>query len=225
MQAFPRTKFIPPLAHRDLFQREGLADWLQRELPLSRLVLLSAPAGYGKTTLLSSLPRILPDYALAWLALEAQDNDPARFLSVLAEALSTIHSVLKTTINEIPPGNMPAGAVLRQAAAELINALLTLPAPPCIVVLDDLHEINHPVIYEMLDYLLEQAPPQLHLAVSSRLTPPLQLNRLRARRQMAELDMSALSFRADESRLFLNDLLKLDLNERDLLALDRKSVV
>ncbi|MCE1252210.1 MAG: LuxR C-terminal-related transcriptional regulator [Anaerolineae bacterium] len=229
MQAFPRTKFIPPLAQRDLFPRVGLLSWVQRELPLSRLVLLSAPAGYGKTTLLSALPAILPDYALAWLALEPDDNDPARFLNALGEALAGVHPQLKTVILEnsaalFAPGggNLPVFA-LRQVMTALVNALLALSVPPCILVLDDLHEIKHPAIYEMLDYLLEQQPPQLHLAVSSRLTPPLQLNRLRARRQLAELNMADLSFNADESRLFTNEVLKLGLSERDLDALQQKT--
>jgi LuxR family maltose regulon positive regulatory protein len=91
----PKTKLSPPIPHREIIPREHLTRWMQEALPSMRLVLLCAPAGYGKTTLLATLPTAAPDYRLAWIALDADDNDPVRFLSGLGEALQAIDPRLR----------------------------------------------------------------------------------------------------------------------------------
>ena len=98
MQTLPQTKFVSPTPHRELISRNNLTTWLQQELPASRLVLISAPAGYGKTTLLSGLPQALPQFNLAWLTLDEEDNEIVRFLTGLGEALTGIHPHLKQMI-------------------------------------------------------------------------------------------------------------------------------
>jgi LuxR family transcriptional regulator, maltose regulon positive regulatory protein len=229
MPTLPQTKFFPPLPHRELIPRDSLTGWLKEELPVSRLVLLSAPAGYGKTTLLASLPQVLPDYPLAWLALDKDDNDGVRFLSGLGEALDAIESRLKAVITSqlaVSTGLVSGGATvlpLQQVMAEVINVVLERSLPPFILALDDLHEINNPAIFEALDYLLDHMPPQMHLAAATRRNPPLYLHRLRARRQLAELEMSDLCFDLHESQFFLNDLLHLGLSENDVRILLQKT--
>ena len=229
MQALPRTKFFPPLTQREIITRADLTGWLQQEIPASRLVLLSAPAGYGKTTLLSTLPQALPDYPLAWLALDGEDDDPVRFLTGLGEALANIDPRIKQGIENQLAGS--AGLVssgdivltLRQVMVSLINTILNLPAPDCILILDDLHEITLPAIYEALDYLIANLPPQLHVTISTRREPPLHLNSLRSRRQLAELDLTDLRFDLEESQRFLNGLLDLRLSEADISSLHQKT--
>ncbi len=229
MQTLPKTKFCAPIPHRELIPRADLTAWLRKELPASRLILLSAPAGYGKTTLLSGLPEAAPEVRLAWLALDGEDNDLVRFLSGLAEALSAVHPQLKQLIEDqiAASTGLVSGSAsvvpLRQVMVLLINAVLSLPAPACILALDDLQEITSPAIFEALDYLLENLPPQMHLAVATRSEPPLRLQRLRARRQLAELKMADLRFDLGESQRFLNDLLGLGLSEADLQALQQKT--
>ncbi|MDR3574525.1 MAG: LuxR C-terminal-related transcriptional regulator [Anaerolineaceae bacterium] len=229
MQTLPRTKFIPPLPQREIIVRADLTAWLQNEIPVSRLVLVSAPAGYGKTTLLSSLPQALPDYRLAWLALDVEDNDPVRFLAGLGEALAAIDPRLKQSIENQLSGS--AGIVsgsdtvlpLRQVMVVLINTILNLPACDCILVLDDLHEIALPAIYEALDYLIDNLPPQLHVVLSTRREPHLRLNALRARRQLVELDSRHLRFDLAESQRFLNGTLDLRLSEAEVSSLHQKT--
>ena len=229
MQALPRTKFFPTLPQREIIARADLATWLQQEIPASRLVLVTAPAGYGKTTLLSTLPQVMPDYHLAWLGLDAEDNDPIRFLTGLGEAFSSIDPLIKLGIdNQLASSaglvSSGDGALpLRQVMVTLINTILNLPAPPCILILDDLHEITLPAIYEALDYLIDNLPTQLHVILSTRRQPTLHLNPLRARRQMAELDSTDLRFDLEESQRFLNGLLDLRLSEADIGSLYRKT--
>ncbi len=229
MQTLPRTKFCPPQPHREVIRRSQWIDWLRGELPPSRLVLLAAPAGYGKTTLLSALPEALPAFRLGWFALDGEDNDLVRFLSGLGEALANIHPELKQTLTGQVAANAGllgrAGAAfpVQQSMALLVNAVVNLPAPPGILVLDDLHEIANPAVYAALDYLLDKLPEQLHLVIATRHEPPLRLSQLRARRQLAELTAAQLAFDVQESGRFLNELLRLELSPADLLALQRKT--
>jgi len=229
MQTLPKTKFHPPLPNREIISRSDLSIWLQKELPVSRVALLSAPAGYGKTTLLTTLPDVLPDYYLTWLTLDKEDNDLIRFLSGLGEALFSIDPQLKQVIETqigVSTGLISGGATifpLRQTFALLINTMINLSLPPCILVLDDLHEIVNPAIYDGLNYLIDNQPPQIHLAISTRHDPPLRLNRLRARRQLAELNMSDLRFDLEESQRFINELLQLGLSDTDLTSLYKKT--
>ncbi|HPH94842.1 MAG TPA: LuxR C-terminal-related transcriptional regulator [Anaerolineaceae bacterium] len=218
MNSLPQTKFSPPYSRRDLLPRPDLMDWLRQELPANRLVLVSAPAGYGKTTLLSSIPEVLPDYKLAWLGLDAEDNDPPRFLAGLAEALGRVDERLKIILDEQTAATIgllsgeSGSLALRQAVVALINAEEQF-SLPLVVVLDDLHEVTTPAITEALDYWVEHMPARMHLVIATRHEPPLHLGRFRARRLMAELDMSGLRFDLAESQQFLNGLLGLNLSE------------
>jgi LuxR family transcriptional regulator, maltose regulon positive regulatory protein len=228
MQTLPRTKFRLPLPHHQLITRKALVDWLQKEAPANRLTLLSAPAGYGKTTLLAALPEALPGMPLGWLSLDNEDNDPVRFLSGLGEALNQVDTRLYAAATE--QAGALAGLVggptvfpLRQAMVQVINSVIDLPVSEFVLVLDDLHLLTSTEIYEALDYLLDHLPPQMHIAVATRYEPPLQLNRLRARRQLAELDITSLRFDLQESRQFMNETLGLGLNEDDLRTLLRKT--
>ena len=229
MQTLPITKFCAPLPHHEVIARPDLTHWLQKELPCSRLALLSAPAGYGKTTLLSTLPEALPGLHLAWFALDAEDNDPVRFLGGLAEALSAIEPQLKQVIENqltitagLISGSSPASS-FQQALTILINCIVSRPVAEFILVFDDLHEITNPVLFEALDYLIDKQPPQMHLAISTRYEPSINLNRLRARRQIVELTMQELSFDLEESRRLLNGLLHLGLSSVDLERLQQKT--
>ena len=228
MPNLPQTKFIAPQPHRELIARASLTRWLQKELPASRLVLLSAPAGYGKTTLLASLAQALPTYQLAWMALDGEDNDAVRFLSGLGEALQAVDPRLKAVITEqlaASTGLVGGGAALplQQVMTTLINTVVECQLAPFILALDDLHEVNNPAIFEALDSLLDYLPAQMHLAAATRHTPPLYLHRLRARRQLAELEMADLRFDLQESQLFLNHLMHLEFSETDVRALQQKT--
>jgi len=183
------------------------------------LTLLSAPAGYGKTTLLAALPVAYPDLSLAWLSLDEEDNDPARFLTAFIVALQHLNPTCGAAAQSLLTSQVQRGADVRRVASVLINDVLETLIHPFAVILDDLHLISQPSIYVALDYLLEHRPPQMHIIAASRVDPPLALARLRARGEMAELRLAELRFSDDEAMTFLNDRLQLGLsaNELDLL--------
>jgi len=178
----------------------------QLEAALTRpLTVIAAPAGFGKTTLLAAW-RSTPDGArhpLAWVSLDATDNDPARFWGYVVAALRTVRPDVGTATQAAlrTPGALPeaiASAVVRDLAGQRTDLVL---------VLDDYELIEAAPIHRGLAYLVEHAPPGLHLVVLSRTTPPLPLARLRARGQLAEIGANLLRFDVDETTTFFAERL------------------
>jgi LuxR family maltose regulon positive regulatory protein len=219
--AFPRT--------RDAFSRT-------RDAFPRALTLVSAPAGFGKTTLISEwvtgCSQLEPKVRTAWLSLDGGDNDPARFLAYLIAALRTIEArheyagnIGKGVLGVLqspevagattPP---PTEAIL----TSLINDLADLP-DGLILVLDDYHLIEAQAIHEALIFLLEHLPPQMHLVIATREDPPLSLARLRAQGQLTELRASDLRFTSAEAAEFLNQVMGLDLAAEDIAVLERRT--
>jgi LuxR family maltose regulon positive regulatory protein len=217
------TKFFPPLLREDVIPRHHLLDHLHTSLISHPLTLLSAPAGYGKTTLLAALPPAYPDLPLAWLTLDEEDNDPARFLSAFIVALQQLNPNCGTTAQSLLTSHVHRGADARRVASVLINDMLETISQPFAVILDDLHLINQPSIYVALDYLLEHRPPQMHLVVAGRVDPPLALARLRARGEVAELRLTELRFSDVEVMTFLNDRLQLGISSDELALLQSRT--
>lgn len=214
-----RTKLV----HRpDLVKR--LNDGLNR-----KLTLISAPAGFGKTTLVSSwvdsLRRNTADEdqkenKLAWLSLDERDNDQTRFLVYLISALRTIKEnfasgVLSTLQSPQPP---PYETTLTSLINEVPNNLDRI-----VLVLDDYHLIEAPSVHDALIFLLENQPPNFHLVIATREDPSLKLARLRARGQLTELRAADLRFTSSEAAEFLNQVMGLDLATDDVVALEART--
>jgi LuxR family maltose regulon positive regulatory protein len=185
------TKLHVPAVRSELVQRPRLLGRLDAGLD-RKLTLLSAPAGFGKTTLLCEwitgrdpLPRV------AWLSLDEDDNDAARFWTYVTTALQTTHpGIGQETLQMLQaPQLSSAPAVL----TPLLNAIAAL-SQPILLVLDDYHLIANQAIHEALAFVLEHQPPNLHLALSTRADPPLPTYRLRARGQLVELRSGDLRF-------------------------------
>jgi len=195
-----QTKFDPPRLQDDVVLRSRLVDTLHAVVNSRPLTLLSAPAGYGKTTLLASLT----DIPLAWVSIDEEDNDPARFFIALLKALQKLDPGFGENIQSLLSSlENPAGES-RRIISTFINEILEK-LPETLLVFDDLHVISEPVIYSALDYLLEHLPSQMHLIIATRQDPPLSLARLRARGQLAEFRAPDLRFTTDEANLFLNE--------------------
>jgi LuxR family maltose regulon positive regulatory protein len=224
--------YIPPI-RPELVSRPRLIQRLNAGLPtrsgLSRtpdafsraLTLVSAPAGFGKTTLVSewvhAMGRVSPPIAVAWLWLDEDDNDPARFLAYLIAALRTIEAsigkgVLSALQSLQPP---PAEAVL----ISLINEIAATPSS-IILVLDDHHTIESSPVDDALAFLLERLPVNMHLVIATREDPHLPLARLRARGQLTEVRASDLRFTSSEAAEFMNQAMGLDLSAEDIAALE-----
>ena len=185
--------YIPPL-RPNVVIRPRLLEQLNEGLH-RKLILISAPAGFGKTTLVSEWVEGIERLA-AWLSLDEGENDPARFLTYLVAALQTIapnigEVVLSVLQSPQPP---PTEAIL----TALLNDLTTL-TDHFALVLDDYHVIDAKPIDHALTYLVEHLPPQMHLVIATREDPQLPLARLRARGQLTELRAADLRFTASRS--------------------------
>ncbi len=189
--------YVPPPAPQ-VVPRPRLLDQFTAGLQ-GKLTLIAAPAGFGKTTLLSAGVAGC-GRPVAWLSLDAEDSDPARFLTYLVAALQTIAPQIGEGVAEALQSStpLPTDALL----TALLNDLTTLPHP-FLLVLDDYHVIAAPAVDEALTFLLEHLPPQLHLVLASREDPPLPLARLRARDQLTELRAGDLRFSPTEAAGFL----------------------
>jgi len=212
----PKVVFRPRLIAR-------LNEGLQRT---PGVTLISAPAGFGKTTLVSEwVAALTPAFSpggrgkVAWLSLDEGDNDPARFLVYLVAALQTIEAkVGEATLAALHASQPPPTEVLLTA---LLNDLTTL--GNVVLVLDDYHAIESPPIDEALTFLVDHLPPQLRLVIATREDPPLPLARLRVRGQLTELRAADLRFTPLEAADFLNEAMGLNLSARDIAALETRT--
>jgi LuxR family maltose regulon positive regulatory protein len=189
-----------------------------------KLTLVSAPAGFGKTTLVSEWVHALGKAALpnavVWLSLDESDNDPARFLTYLITALQTIESdVGKGVLIALQSPQPPSTEAI---LIPLINEISAIPGR-IVLVLDDYHLIQDRSIHDALAFLLRRLPSQMHLVIATREDPPLPLARLRARGQLTELRATDLRFASAEAAAFLNQVMGLDLSEEDIAALETRT--
>lgn len=202
MAALIRTKLDLPPLRTHLLPRERLCA-LVPALPDMRLVLLSAPAGFGKTSFLSLWCHALAarqGAAIAWLALDERDNEPARFLAYLSAAVA--HALGLDLTDELLLTRSGAGSASAEAVLSQIINDLAQQCRDVVLVLDDYHLICEPAVHAAVAFLLEHMPAHSHLAIGSRTDPPLALARLRARDQLVELRAADLRFSQDEVEAF-----------------------
>jgi LuxR family maltose regulon positive regulatory protein len=213
-----QTKLYVPPPRPNLVQRGHLLDRLRKE-GARRLTLISAPAGFGKTTLVSAWVAQTVQ-AAAWLALDADDNDFSSFLTYLVAALQTRRPNLGATVLGLldAPQAQPYKTILTLLINEL-DAVVT----PLTLILDDYHVIDAPPIHEAMAFFIDHLPPHLHLVITSRIDPPLPLARWRARNQLTELRADDLRFRSDEAAMFLNEIMGLQLSAADIAALEMRT--
>ena len=209
-----QTKLYIPPPRPELAPRPRLIERLNAGPRSGRkLTLISAPAGFGKTTLVSEwvqgMGGATPPIAIAWLSVDESDNDLTRFLTYLIGALQTIGAdVGKGVLAALQsPGVVNGEAVLTTLINEIAShsnapsALPTAAGQSFVLVLDDYHLIETQPIHDALTFLLRRLPPALHQVVATREDPDLSLARLRARGQLTELRASDLRFTSAEARL------------------------
>ena len=169
--------------------------------PENRLVVISAPAGYGKTSLVSDwIQQVSPDFRFGWLSLDAGDNDPHQFMEYLAASLADAAPRAAASLSLLLDAPQPVP--LELLISSLLQSLAEVKEPQ-VLVLDDYHVIKTTAIHEALIRLIDYAPPNFHLVVTTRADPPFPLHRYRARGQMLEIRMADLRFSLPE----LTDLL------------------
>ena len=181
------------------------------------LTVVSAPAGFGKTTLLADWSR-RSGLPVAWVSLDERDDDPIRFLSYLLAAIGTIHDGFGVSTRAFL-GSLPSSEELEPVLTALSNEILELPHD-FVLVLDDYHVLRSGAVHDALAFLLEYAPPPMRLVVAGRGSPPLPLARLRAAGRLTEIGEAELRFTLEEASDFLGGTMGLDLSGEGIAALE-----
>lgn len=214
------TKLHVPPSRADALLRSRLIERLESGAREGRaLALISAPAGFGKTTLISAWLAHSQRRA-AWLSLDHGDNDPIRFWRYVIAALQTIETAWGSTAlamlvaPQVPPLESIVTALINDLAAS-IN--------PIVLVVDDYHVVTDLNIHTSLDFFLDHIPPQVHVALTTREDPPLSLPRRRARQQLTEVRAADLRFTLSEATELLNAIMRLGLTSADIAALEQRT--
>ncbi len=199
------TKFYVPTSLGTLIRRPRLRALLDESLKYP-LTLISAPAGFGKTTLLSTWTQSLPatQAQVAWLSLDEEENDPQLFWTYILSALDQqqperFTPLFKSLQSSVPPLLMSVLAALIESVQEC--------AQPLVLILDDYHVITEQQVHATLWYLIDRLPPQVHLILATRVDPPLPLSLLRERRQVLEVRTEQLRCTAEETKAFLHEVM------------------
>lgn len=212
------SKFYFPPHRPDLVQRSRLLEALDAGLS-GKLTLVSAPAGFGKTTTVSEWIRER-GYPAAWLSLDKYDNDLSRFLTYLISALQRIDlqigGDIQAALEESPS---PRFEVL---LTRLISEMERLP-DRSIIVLDDYHLIHSNAVHDAINFLIEYSPPPIHLVISGRADPPLPISRLRVQGEVNEVRTPKLRFTKNEVATYLNDLMGFNLPSDGIAALEART--
>lgn len=231
MEQLLTTKLYIPPTRPEHISRPGLLDRLDDGLH-RKLTLISAPAGFGKTMLVSewvnslqskSLDKSPKENKIAWISLEESENDPARFLAYFVVALMQTQGI-NTAVGEGMLGILqsPQSPPIREILTALINEIAA-ETGKVIMVIDDFHVIESRPVCEAITFLIENAPPQIHVVIITRDDPPLPLARLRAQGQLTELRATDLRFTSSEIARFLNRLEGLNLSAEEFAILETRS--
>ena len=215
------TKLYVPKLRRGVVARPRLSQRLSRGVE-SKLTLISAPAGFGKSTLLAEWLAAVPSdpRSVAWLSLDPGDNQPAAFWTYVIKALQTVAPEAGSTALALLQAPQPPP--IESVLATLLNELGALPTD-VVLVLDDYHTVDAHEIQDAMAFLLEHLPPQVHLVIATRADPGLPLARLRGRGELVEVRAADLRFTPDEAAAYLNEVMGLDLGAGDVAALETRT--
>ncbi|MGA7239560.1 MAG: AAA family ATPase, partial [Bryobacteraceae bacterium] len=201
------TKLAAPARRHDALLRPRLIDLLATSMAHMRMTLVSAPAGAGKTALLAELPHAFPETTWTWLLLDAEDNDPSEFAAALIASLNAAGLAIR---------NDAAVAGARGLITAIINQVGQSASRSVAMVIDDVHLISERSVHELLDYLLDHLPPNLHLVLACRHDPSISLARRRARGEVTDIRLQDLSFTEEETGGLVNQRLGLNLSDQEV---------
>ena len=215
------TKLHIPSSSQALVPRPRLLERLNQGME-RKLILLSAPAGFGKTTLLCEWLRSPAgkDLPVAWISLDEGDNDPVRFGTYVCAALAQMQAGVGERALSLLHSPQPPS--METIMTTLINEITAI-SRPFVLVLDDYHVITAPSIHQALAFLLDHLPEQMHVILATRIDPPLPLSRLRVRGQKLALRAADLRFTPEEAAAFLREVMGLELSAEDIATLEART--
>ncbi len=214
------SKIHMPRLRRSLVARPRLAQQLELGVDAA-LTLVSAPAGFGKTTVLTewlSVP-VADSRSIAWLSLDQRDNDPVVFWTYLVSSVAAAEPGVRADAVALLESPQPP---VEEVLTTLLNDISVLPHD-VVLVLDDYHVVEEPAIHQQMSFLLDHLPAQLKLVIAGRADPPLPLSRLRARGELVEIRAADLRFSPDEAAAYLRDVMGLALTAQDVTALEART--
>lgn len=225
MSSLLATKLYIPAPRPNRVPRPRLTERMERG-SAGPLTLVSAPAGFGKSTLLSEWAHS-GHRQVAWVSLDEGENDPIRFLCYVATALQRLFPELAPGLGEdalvaLRQMQTPSMELLEPVLTGLLNEVHALDQD-VVLVLDDYHVIESPAVHQIVQFVLDRLPPRLHLVIATRIDPPLPLSRLRARGQLTEIRAQDLRFTPQEAADFLNHAMGLSLPASSVDALEERT--
>jgi LuxR family transcriptional regulator, maltose regulon positive regulatory protein len=214
-----QTKLYPPLPTEGYVSRQRLIEGVRAGVN-GRVTIISAPPGFGKTTLVSAWLATNKELKVAWYSLDEDDNEPGRFFAYVAASLRPLE-----------PDSVPAldsrlgtgSAKPRELTAALLNDLAEFSSKSVVLIFDDYHHITQQPIHDALVYLIDHLPNNIHLVFISRADPPLPLGRWRVRGQLTEIRADDLRFTEEEAAQFLNQTMGLTLTAEDIHTLESRT--
>jgi LuxR family maltose regulon positive regulatory protein len=212
------TKLFIPEPRQDYIIRPKLLDLLDGAIS-SKLILVAAPPGYGKTTLLSVWIKER-DFPTAWLSIDPEDNDSSSFLRYLIEALHSISPKIGQVSLALLKSSQTSSA--QEVLTALLNDLTQIEQDSTLV-LDDYHSIENQEVHDHLTYLLDHLPPRMHIVIASRSDPPLPISRLRSRNQLLEIRQADLRLSPEEADQFLQKTMGVDLSKEQVTQLESRT--
>jgi LuxR family transcriptional regulator, maltose regulon positive regulatory protein len=212
------TKLHIPPVNQNIVFRPKLYDKLNTGLT-RKLILISAPAGFGKTTLLSEWINQL-NIPTAWFSIDKADNDPSEFLNYIISGIQNIHK--EFGLSALMLLNSPNKPSVESIVSLLINEILCI-NQNFLLVLDDFHFINNSEVLKLVTYFLEHIPENIHIVILTRSDPALSVSRLRSQNQLVELRSADLGFSANDISILFNKKLKFGLSAEDVYSLETKT--
>nr|MDJ0757022.1 AAA family ATPase [Ardenticatenaceae bacterium] len=214
-----QTKLFIPTPRPRLVERPQLITRLNEGLN-GRLTLISAPAGFGKTTLIAAWLNQI-EIPAAWLTLDGEDDTPQRFISYVIAALQQVDPAIGAAA--AAGLQVAGGADITIITRSLINDLAGRHPQPLLLVLDDYQTVTDDEIHQAVELFVSYAPPNFHLAMTSRSDPPLPLSRWRARGELSYFGPADLRFQLQEAGEFLNQTLSLDIDRETIIQLTTRT--
>ncbi|WKZ35165.1 MAG: AAA family ATPase [Anaerolineales bacterium] len=213
------TKLYPPLPTDGLVIRHRLVARIQAGAN-GRVTVISAPPGFGKTTLLSESLAANKNIKVAWYSLDEDDNEPGRFFTYIAASLRPLEP---DPVPALDPLLAAGPSNPRELTAALINDLSEFVSKSVVLILDDYHHITQQPIHDVLAYLIDHLPNNIHLVFISRADPLLPLGRWRVRGQLTEIRADDLRFTEEKAAQFLNQTMGLSLSAEDIRTLEGRT--
>jgi LuxR family maltose regulon positive regulatory protein len=215
---FLETKLYVPQPRPDLVQRTDLIDRLNKGIS-RKLTLISAPAGFGKTTLISEWIS-QSEIPVAWISLDKGDSDPVHFIHYIIAALQSFDANIGEPV--LTMLQSPQQPLIEFIMTNLIKEITDIPYD-YVLVLDDYHLVDEKKVHNIVEFLLDHLPVQMHLVITTRVDPPLPLARLRVRNQLTEFRAPDLCFTVNETTVFFNKMMNLGLSSHEISILESRT--